>query len=100
MTRQNKHLMELSDILNFTFTCKGCDASVSIPAARRAKDKGLDACPFCDEPWLTKKSNTAVLSFQQLQDSLRDFGEALKSFDGFSFRVEISSDPAASAKGD
>ena len=101
MTSQSKYLIELSDLLAFTFTCKQCGVSVSVPIAGDTKANRLDKCPTCDEPWLTIPNvNTLSLTFEKLQWTLKTMAQAMKEREeskcGFTLALEISA-PVSSA---
>lgn len=107
MTHQNRHLIELSDLLAFTLTCKSCGSSVSLPVsgivAKAIKANRLGACPSCDEPWLTLPSgNTLTILFDDLRANFQLLSSAMsdraKASGGFTLALEISSDPASDAR--
>jgi|SRR5579872_3937825 len=101
MTSQTKHLIDFSDILAFAFKCKQCGVVVSLPIAGNTKDKRLDKCPSCDEPWLVSDSEKLTDTFDQLRNHIRGFTQDMerrqKRSGGFSLSIEISA-PASSGK--
>ena len=100
MTSQQKRMIELSDLVAFCVTCKGCGVSLSIPALASVKDKRLERCPSCDDIWMTPITGSVrkFVDFKNALTSLRSSIEGGKA-DGFSLTLEIASDPVSTAKG-
>jgi len=55
MTTQAKKLIDLPDVVALHFTCKNCEATMSVSPqeydARKKKEGSLQACPLCSSPW-------------------------------------------------
>ena len=97
MTSQTKYYIELPDIKGLRFECKGCAAVLTLPI-KADISKTLLRCPQCRKGWLELENSTNELLIQELARQIQ--AVALKSQEiGFRFSLELSSDPAASAKG-
>jgi hypothetical protein len=95
MTYQHKKLLEISDIAAFSFTCKQCGISLSVPVLSEPKKGKLDKCPACDEPWLaTADGNLQVV--EDLRKAFKIFSERLSGKGtGFKFALEIPAEPVS-----
>jgi NAD-dependent SIR2 family protein deacetylase len=92
MTYQHKKLIELSDILGFTFTCKECGISISIPTGEKEPKQGrLNKCPACDQEWMVT-GNGQSNALTMLRNAFRAFSE---NSGGFRFALEIPAEPAS-----
>jgi hypothetical protein len=101
MTKQNKHLIELSDLLAFTFTCRNekCGAIFSISTLGSTETARFDKCPACDEPWLTLSGgDTLYPIFSEFRSALKKLRLGIEQRNSFSFAIEISSDPSSGDK--
>ncbi len=98
MMYQQKRMLELSDLISFCFTCKGCGISLSIPASANLKSGRLEKCPSCDDVWMTPVTGSVrkFLDFKQAFNSLTSSFEGGK-VDGFTLTLEIASDPVSTA---
>ena len=103
MTVKTTRYIELADMLTLTLTCKGCDASLTIPISRNLsaveERMKLDTCPMCLQPWATLNGSTYQPLIADFTSKLRQLADMLERAPvGFTLAVEVSNDKPESEK--
>ncbi len=98
MTSQTKYYIEVSDIVALRFECRTCRAVLTLPLVADI-GKSVLRCPKCKNGWTQMEHAShepLIEEFVRQVDTLAHIVPGL----GFSFSLELSSDPAAFARDD
>ena len=101
MASQEKHYIELGDILSLRFDCKHaqCGASFSLPLTQdktQGIEKRLSNCPVCEREWAGKENGTNGTMIREFVQKLWGLKGQAQLQSDFNFRLylEIAPDTA------
>ena len=103
MTIQTKHFIDVSDLLALRFTCKNCDATLSLlltddklSSGQEREKHFIDRCPSCGRNWFDIGHNSYELTVTRATAAINKLSDLLggqmgKNI-GASVVLEIKSD--------
>jgi hypothetical protein len=101
MTTQTKKFIELADMLALHFSCKNCDATLTVSIDREFGKKEefglLNTCPVCKNPWASVNGSSCEASIKEFVDAFRKLsltlGPQAGAFPaGFSLTLEVKAE--------
>lgn len=94
MTIQEKHFIDLPDIVALHCECKnpGCGVTLALPLNKAITNEILRTCPKCKHPWAQFGESTFELEISKFIDAMVHLGKIAEKL-GFSLSLEIKALP-------